>query len=187
MGIGTYISGGLNTLTLGVIGSQDPRVRTFVVKSDGTVAEDSALREARDWSQRRSQGTLGAVGLGMAAVAGGQAVQGRLAQVGFRLAEQGASTFGLSAARWGVGSMQGLIGALGVLGVGGSMLAMNGNSSAVTNWLTDRVTPDTVIHKFYDENEILLGERTLTRAEEAALFDSDDGSQLLDFTPTDGG
>lgn len=186
MSLGTYIAGGLNTLSLGVVGSQSPAVRTFIVHKDGSVTEDENMRAARDYSAQRKQGTLGAVGLTVGAVAGGMALQSRLGQMMLRFAESEASTLGISAARWGVGIMQGSVGLMGALGVGGALLALNGTNNPATDWLKERMTPSTVVHKFYDESGTLLGEKNLTRAEEQQQQDSGDPIDVtFDGTATD--
>ncbi len=186
MSLGTYISGGLNTLSLGVFGNQNAAVRTFIVHTDGSITEDENMRAARDYSAQRKQGALGAVGMTMGAIAGGMALQSRLGQAMLRFSEAGASTLGISAARWGVGIMQGSVGLMGALGVGGALLALNGTNNPATDWLKERMTPSNVVHKFYDESGKLLGEKTLTRAEEQQQQDSVDPVDVtFDSTATD--
>lgn len=182
MGIGTFVTGGLSTLTLGVVGNQNPRVRAFVVHTDGSVTEEPNMRAARDSSFEMQQGTFGAVGLTMGAIAGGMALQSRLGQTGYRLAEAGLSTSGITAARWGIGMLQGSVGLLGALGVGGALLAMNGADSTATNWLKERMTPQDVVHVFYDENGTQIGEKRMTRSEELQQMQSSDDT-YLDFSP----
>lgn len=181
MGIGTFVTGGLNTVTLGVVGSQNPRVRAFVVHTDGSVTEEPNMRAARDSASEMQQGTFGAVGMAMGAIAGGMALQSRLGQTGFRLAEAGLSTSGITAARWGIGMLQGSVGLLSALGIGGALLAMNGGDTAGTNWLKERMTPQDVVHVFYDENGNQVGEKRMTRSEELQQMQSHEDT-YVDFS-----
>lgn len=174
MGIGTYIAGGLNTLTLGAVGNRPAEVHTYVVHQNGSVEEDAYLLAARESSSQQTQATVGAVGIAGGAIAGGMFAQSRLAMLATRLAGAGGSTAGVTAARWAVGILQGGVGLMGVLGAGGAMLAQTGGSIPGTGWLSDMVSSDQVVHQFYDDNGALLGERTYTRDEVNRINESPD-------------
>lgn len=165
MNVGTLISNGVNTLTLGAVGHRDPEVKTFIVHADGTKSEENYFPESQD-SDIDNRFGLGAGLAGAATLAiGGQAALSAMAgasgtsMIGKLFASTAFSamaTIGIRAAQIGVVGLA-TTGAIGVL------LAQAGEPLPGMDWLTDRMKSGEVEQVYYTEAGVKIGSEIVTR------------------------